>query len=775
MRTKPQATLFMNLIFEYLNKAYCSFIQQLDPLSVFFRVRFFLACISFFILGTSALAAPLLRGTVTDLQTGEGLLGVNIQLVGTLRGTSSDEDGRYSLHIPNGGEWTLRVSSIGYRTTEHKFTIGESDTLTQDIKLDPDLLQADEVVITAQARETTARLSTTKVEVVRATEVQNRAPSSLDRVLDAVPGVDVHRTGGAIVSNVSIRGSSDKLGGGVGNRTLLLVDGRPAVISDTDGASWQLYPEDVISRVEVVKGAYSALYGSNAMGGVVNMITHSPTHREYTRIRAGYGTYERPQAWARYTERMTTRSDLSFSHSNSVGRLGYFTNFTRRNSDGWRQSSASEALTAFAKLVYDYTPERNLTFSNIILDGENEYPHPWESIAEPLRVRDIYTNDLQRKQTFASDLVYRRIESPRSNYTLRLYYNRDLTRSLFNPKSDPREGDTPIDFQTRSLSQKLGILEQSTKIVPGGHTLVFGFDGTWDFVKGVPEDYLYGRQQAVSLAGFAQDDWTVHKSVHLTAGARYDHRHLVSGKSSQQLSPKVGVSFTPADDVVWRGSIGHAFRNPSIAEMFLKKVGTQDYEFVPNPDLDPETVDFGEVGLNVRLNETALLDLAMFRYDYSDIIRWQVLAGGRFKTENLADARIDGFECGLRSTWTRYFNTVVSATYLHTDINNVGPLTYVPEWRFFFGAEYTYRRTTYGFEMRHVSKTDTVVFYQNDAPDAFTVINARVAFQFRQSTRLSLHLENLTNEQYEEMERYRMPPRTYRVELLYDFDFRKQD
>jgi outer membrane receptor protein involved in Fe transport len=150
----------------------------------------------------------------------------------------------------------------------------------------------------------------------------------------------VHRTGGAIVSNVSIRGSSDKLGGGVGNRTLLLVDGRPAVISDTDGASWQLYPEDVISRVEVVKGAYSALYGSNAMGGVVNMITHSPTHREYTRIRAGYGTYERPQAWARYTERMTTRSDLSFSHSNSVGRLGYFTNFTRRNSDGWRQSSA---------------------------------------------------------------------------------------------------------------------------------------------------------------------------------------------------------------------------------------------------------------------------------------------------------------------------------------------------------------------------------------------------------------------------------------------------
>lgn len=727
------------------------------------------------LLTSSVFASPLLRGTVTNMDTGEGLLGVNIQLLGTLRGTSTNEDGHFSLHLPNGGEWTLRISSIGFRMLEPSFTIGESDTLNLSFRLDPDLLQADEVVITAQARETTARLSTTKVEIVRSTEVMARAPSSLDRVLDAVPGVDVHRTGGAIVSNVSIRGSSDKLGGGVGNRTLLLVDGRPAVISDTDGASWSLYPEDVIARVEVVKGAYSALYGSNAMGGVVNVITHSPTHREYTRIRAGYGVYEKPPVWSRYTEKMTTRSDLSFSHSNSVGRLGYFTNFTRRNSEGWRQTSALENLTAFTKLVYDYTPERNLTFSNIYLSGENEYPHAWESTLAPLRVRDIYTNDLQRKQTWSSDLVYRRVESPRSNYTLRLFYNRDLTRSLFNPASDYREGDTPIDFQTRSRSQKLGILEQSTKIAPGGHTLVFGFDATWDFVDGAPESYLYGKQQAVSLAGFAQDDWTVHPKVHLTAGARFDHRHLVGGRTSKQLSPKAGVSYEALRNLVLRGSVGHAFRNPSIAEMFLKRVGTQDYEFVPNPNLDPETVDFGEVGLNYRINDHVMVDAAGFYYDYNDIIRWLVVAGGRFQTENLAEAQIRGGEMGIRSTWRQHVNTVFSTTYLNTDINDLGPLTYVPEWRFFLGAEYTHRRTTYGVEMRHVTKTDTVVFYQNDAPDAYTLITARVAFQFRQSTRLSLHLENLTNEQYEEMERYRMPPRTYRVELLYDFDFGRRE
>lgn len=724
----------------------------------------------------SVSATPVVRGVVRDLHTHEGLLGVNLQLVGTLRGTSTREDGQYTLHLPAAGDWTLRATSIGYRTLEKSFSIGESDTLTLAYELDPDLLQADEVVITAQARETTARLSTTKVEVIRSTEVQARAPSSLDRVLDAVPGVDVHRTGGAIVSNVSIRGSSDKLGGGVGNRTLLLVDGRPAVISDTDGATWQLYPEDVIARVEVVKGAYSALYGSNAMGGVVNMMTHSPTHREYTRIRAGYGVFQRPPDSLRYTEKMTTRSDLSFSHSNSIGRLGYYSNFTRRNNGGWRQSSASENLTAFTKLVYDYTPERNLTFSTIYLFGENEYPHPWEDLRTPLHVRPQDENDIQRKQTISTDLVYRRVESPRSNYTLRLFFNRDLTRSLLNPSTDPRDNDVPLDFQTRSISRKFGVLEQSTKILPGGHTLVFGFDAVWDLVDGTPESYLYGKQQANSAAGFAQDDWGLHSKVHVTAGARFDHHHLVGGKSSQQLSPKVGLSYEPIKQVVLRGSVGHAFRNPSIAEMFLKKVGAQNYEFVPSPDLEPETVDFGELGANYRLNDHVVMDVAAFHYDYNDIIRWQFIDSlGRYKTENLAEAQIDGAEFGLRSSWPKNVNSVFSATYLKTDINDIGPLTYVPEWRFFVGAEYTHRRTTYAVEMRHVSKTDTVVFHQNDAPDAFTLVTARVAFQFRQSTRLSLHVENLFDEQYEEMERYRMPPRTYRVELLYDFDFGRKD
>jgi outer membrane receptor protein involved in Fe transport len=726
------------------------------------------------VLVSNGRAAPWVYGRVTDAQTKEGLLGVNLQLSEALRGTASDNEGYYKLVLPKAGSWTLRVSHIGYRNESRLVTVsGENDSLNVDFALTSSFLQGDEVVVTAQARESTARLSTTKVEIVDATQVEQRSSGTLDRVLDAVPGVEVHRTGGPVVSNVSIRGSSDMLGGGVGNRTLLLVDGKPATISDTDGASWWLYPDDVIEKVEVVKGAYSALYGSNAMGGVVNLITRSPTYREYTRVHAGYGAYARPPAWMAYSDRMHSLSSLSFSHSNTVGRFGYFTNITRRASDGWRESSAYDNISTFGKFKYDLSPTRTITLTTLYMTNENEYPHAWYSSAAPLRVRDIYTNDLQRKHSFAGDALYQRIESPSSSYTVRVFYNYDLTRSLLNPATDPREENVPLDFQTRSISQKFGILEQTTFLLTKHNTLVWGVDGVWDEIDGRPDSYLYGKQGSFAPAIYAQDDHSPISELHITVGARFDYRHIRSVSTSRQLSPKAGISYELRKNFVVRGSVGHAFRNPSFAEMFLKKVGTQDYEFEPNPKLEPETVNFGETGFNWRIADYASVDAAAFSYRYQNIIRWQTLAAGKYQTQNLSEAKIQGFEVGIKSAWPRGLKQTVSMSYLDTDIDNKGPLTYVPKWRWYYGIAYDYKDLELSGELRSVGKTDTVIFYPNDAPKAYTLLSLRAAVELHQNTRLAGIVDNATNVQYEEMERYRMPPRTYRVELIYEFDVGK--
>jgi len=611
-------------------------------------------------------AEPVIYGRVTHAKSGEGLLGVNLQLTEALRGTSSDVNGRYHLRVPAAGTWTLRVTHIGYRRQQQTFIIAEDESLRVDLRLVSDFLPGDEVVVTALARESTARLATTRVEVVGAAEVEERSPGTLDRALDGVPGVEAHRTGGPVVSNLSIRGSSDMLGGGVGNRTLLLVDGKPAIISDTDGASWWLYPDDIIERVEVVKGAYSALYGSNAMGGVVNLLTRSSGPREFTRLHATYGMYQRPPEWMRYTERLRSLSSLSFSHSNSIRRFGYFASATRRASDGWRQSSAYDNISLFSKLKYDFSPRRTLTLSTLYLAGENEYPHSWYSSAEPLRVQEVYSNDLQRKRSLSTDLLYRRIETATSAYFVRAFYNRDLTRSLLNPAGDPRLENIPVGFETRSLSQKFGIMEQTTRAWSKHNTLIFGADGIWDEIDGQPEDYLYGRQGAFSAAAYAQNDHSPVPELHVTFGARFDYRHVRGGLSTRQFSPKAGVSCEVVKDLVLRGSVGHAFRNPSFAEMFLKKVGTQDYEFVPNPDLKPERVNFGEAGFNWRVDDYGSVDGAVFLYRYEDIIRWQTLAAGRYRTENLSTAKIRGGELGVKWRWPERLRQTAAVTYLDT-------------------------------------------------------------------------------------------------------------
>ena len=108
------------------------------------------------------------------------------------------------------------------------------------------------------------------------------------------------------------------------------------------------------------------------------------------------------------------------------------------------------------------------------------------------------------------------------------------------------------------------------------------------------------------------------------------------------------------------------------------------------------------------------------------------------------------------------------------DVDGQGPLTYVPKWRLFYSASLELGKLLLSGDVRWVSKTDSVIFFMNDAPKAYTLVGLRAALLFHQNTRLAFIMDNALNTQYEEMERYRMPPRTYRIEMLYEFDVAKE-
>src|SRR5690606_5531639 len=126
--------------------------------------------------------------------------------------------------------------------------------------------------------------------------IRNSGVYSFENAFQNMNGVVVTRSSGSNVQSLSIRGASEVAGGGIGNRVLLLLDGRPAITPESGGALWNLVPLGAVERAEVIKGAYSSLFGSSAMGGVVNLITRQPDTAARTEVSAHSGFYEPPSS-----------------------------------------------------------------------------------------------------------------------------------------------------------------------------------------------------------------------------------------------------------------------------------------------------------------------------------------------------------------------------------------------------------------------------------------------------------------------------------------------
>lgn len=144
------------------------------------------------------------------------------------------------------------------------------------------------------------------------------------------------------VQSVSLRGSSEVAGGGVGNRVLLAIDGRPALNSDSGGALWSLVPTNFIDRIEIVKGAFSSLYGSTAMGGVINVITQKPTAGRYFEVNLTGGMYETAPKDIQFKDSPNFYNNLSIGLSRNLGWFSYIFQVSRKASDGHREHSSFE-------------------------------------------------------------------------------------------------------------------------------------------------------------------------------------------------------------------------------------------------------------------------------------------------------------------------------------------------------------------------------------------------------------------------------------------------
>lgn len=709
------------------------------------------------------------KGTVKDVETNEPIEGAAVLVLGTSLKAATDDQGHYSIYNLRDGTYDVKASHVAYADEiKQNVSLEAGKTEIVDFQLTRSVIEIPEIIVRTERIEQTSKSATGTVNILSADEIAGGNASTFDQALESVPGIMLSRSAGTATNSMSIRGSSDMRGGGVGNRVLLLIDGRPAITADTGGANWSLLPLDVVERVEVVKGALSPLYGSNAMGGVVNFITRSPTDSRSTKLNMGLGYFDKPPEWMQYSDKTSYFGDVGIVHSNSYRDLGYMFSLSGKRSDGHRQNTDFSLYNAYGKLQYINRRDLKLFLSLSRTSLERGYPHIWlldntSPYVHPLKIAHEKTNDRQEKQVWDFDLFLSSPISSNLKLAANLYRFENYSRSLYNP--DDLEGDNrPYGFFTDSDADKSGGILQIDISHLRRNYLILGLDIQVDAVDSNPPDLMFGKHQAETLAGFAQDKITVSDALIVMLGARYDYRRLSEGDGEGQLSPKAGLSYQIDGNTSVRLSLGQAFRSPSLAEVYMREEIHSGVKFLENPDLKAEKLRlYAEVGLRRRLFDLLETDTSLFVYEFSDMIFWEPLSESEYQVINLNSSVMKGVETGMNFSW-RGLSAMANYTYLDAKDRTEGraddKLPYKPRHSAYASLSYQYARFTLGLSIRYVSEMEEVIFYPNDAPDWFYVANSRLSYNLSDQVTLSVAVNNLLDRQYEEMARYRMPGRS---------------
>jgi iron complex outermembrane receptor protein len=346
--------------------------------------------------------------------------------LGTALGAASGEDGRFVIRGMPAGTYVLSASLIGYRPAlvrDVRAASGEPAEVA--IRLTPSAVEVPGVVVTAGKRAQSFEEAPVSVSVLGGAEIAARNATTLDEALDVAPGV--HMVGG----QVSVRGSSG-YSRGTGSRVLVLVDGFPSLSADLGDVKWDAIPVGQIDRVEVVKGAGSALYGTGALGGVINVLTKSPTETPEARIHLLGGVYTDPlfPSW-KWTDRTLYFSGVDASFSRKVKDFRFLVAGARRYSTGDRENGRSSKYSGFGKFQYAFSPK---TAAMLVLNGASEdhdVTIQWKDRNQPLEIPDGALGDktVSRKLNVNAQLdhlVSRRFATRIRTSLFRTWFDNDV-------------------------------------------------------------------------------------------------------------------------------------------------------------------------------------------------------------------------------------------------------------------------------------------------------------------------------------------------------------
>jgi len=681
----------------------------------------------------------------------------------------ADAHGRFRLSVPD-GLVIVRVSFLGFQSLADTLTLAAGDSLERDYRLVPAVVLLQPVIVTAAKHSQLLSQVVASVALVTDTEVARRAVTTVDEAVDKAPGVQF------LNGQVNIRGSSGYVQG-LGSRVLLLVDGVPANQGDRGGINWDLVPLEDVARVEVVKGAGSALYGSAALGGVVNVITREIPTGFHARIRALGGAYANPpfDIWKfRDYTGAEEGLDVTTSYGNDVARGSYTVGGW--HSDGYREQDRRNHWQTAGKAQWLPSPATRVTTSGSWASDQYETPLIWCTQNSCEQDRG------QAFQPFMIDTSGRgAFTRSDKGYLAATIEHRASERFAWQARGS--WGRTHFtDFQRTGddwgVANRYGVEFRGEGHPTGGRVATVGVEGSFSDVRTNiftgdtnPTGNEARTHDQREFAAYAEGERQLGQ-VRLAAGARIDHIDVDGGGLATVLSPRLGVVLPTARAGVWRASAGRGFRAPSLAERFVSTV-VQGIPVVPNPDVRPETAWSVELGHAATLSSAVRTDAALFWTEAYDLIE-PTLDSGRIQFRNVTRARLAGLDLAVTATppvaglTTTLSYTLLRARQLAHDSVPERPLAFRPTHLLTLSADYQRGAIGVGGDFRYASRLDRVEIYEPDPRVAGKVLDLRASAVWGAWT-LRAQLANALNYIYSQVPRTLAPVRTLAATITWTY------